>query len=176
MAARVRPALVAAAGASVAVAGVLVRRRKTRSASTSATRVASPLEATGRAHRSALLAATASKATGTWAVDRARRVFADAERREELDAALQLRTAEQVAETLGNLKGALMKLGQMASYLDQGMPEPVREVLAELQQNAPPMAPELAASVVEDELGAPPTELFAEWDPVPIAAASIGQV
>jgi len=38
------------------------------------------------------------------------------------------------------------------------------------------MAPELAAGVVEAELGAPPTEVFAEWDPVPIASASIGQV
>ena len=69
-----------------------------------------------------------------------------------------------------------MKLVQMASYLDQGLPEPIREALAQLQQDAPPMAPELAASVVVAELGAPPTELFAEWDPVPIAAASIGQV
>src|SRR5699024_8065583 len=84
--------------------------------------------------------------------------------------------AEQVAETLGNLKGALMKLGQMASYLDQGMPEPVREALAQLQADAPPMAPELAASVIEAELGAGPETVFAEWDPVPIAAASIGQV
>lgn len=90
--------------------------------------------------------------------------------------ARQVRTAEQVAETLGNLKGALMKLGQMASYLDQGMPEPVREALAQLQADAPPMAPELAASVIRSELGGEPEDVFAEWDPVPIAAASIGQV
>ena len=42
--------------------------------------------------------------------------------------------------------------------------------------NAPPMSPELAAGVVHQELGAPPDELFVEWDPEPIAAASIGQV
>ena len=41
-----------------------------------------------------------------------------------------------------------MKLGQMASYLDQGLPEPVRQALAELQHNAPPMSAELAAQVV----------------------------
>ncbi len=123
-----------------------------------------------------VLARTATRAGGAWAADRARRVFADAERREELDAARQIRTAEQVAETLGNLKGALMKIGQMASYLDQGMPEPVREALAQLQSNAPPMAPELAAQVIEEELGAAPDKLFAEWDERPIAAASIGQV
>src|SRR5207302_3931274 len=59
---------------------------------------------------------------------------------------------------------------------DDGMPEPVRQALAQLQQDAPPMSAELAASVVHSELGAPPERVFAEWDPVPIAAASIGQV
>jgi predicted unusual protein kinase regulating ubiquinone biosynthesis (AarF/ABC1/UbiB family) len=38
------------------------------------------------------------------------------------------------------------------------------------------MSPELAAGVVEAELGLPPERVFARWDPVPIAAASIGQV
>nr|MBA2497348.1 AarF/ABC1/UbiB kinase family protein [Acidimicrobiia bacterium] len=94
----------------------------------------------------------------------------------ELDTRFQLRTAEQVAAALGNMKGAMMKLGQMASYLDQGLPEPVRDALAQLQADAPPMAPELAAEVVERALGAAPDRLFAEWDEVPIAAASIGQV
>ena len=38
------------------------------------------------------------------------------------------------------------------------------------------MSPDLAASVVEAELGAPPERVYLEWDPQPIAAASIGQV
>jgi predicted unusual protein kinase regulating ubiquinone biosynthesis (AarF/ABC1/UbiB family) len=38
------------------------------------------------------------------------------------------------------------------------------------------MSADLAAGVIEKELGAPPDKVFAEWDPVPIAAASIGQV
>ena len=69
----------------------------------------------------------------SYAAHRARRVFADAERRRVLDTEFELRTAEQVAEALGNMKGALMKVGQMASYLDQGLPEHVRATLAELQ-------------------------------------------
>ena len=69
-----------------------------------------------------------------------------------------------------------MKVGQMASYVDDGLPEPVRQALATLQAGAPPMSAELAAEVVERELGRPPDEAFLEWDPEPIAAASIGQV
>src|SRR5262249_49155721 len=98
------------------------------------------------------------------------------ERRAELDAEHQLRTASDVADALGELKGAMMKLGQMASYLDDGLPEPVRAALAGLQQDAPPMAPELCAQVVRQELGDDPERVFASWDPIPIAAASIGQV
>ncbi|QXC59865.1 AarF/ABC1/UbiB kinase family protein [Aquihabitans sp. G128] len=165
----------AAAGVGVVAAGALWRRR--RAARPGATAGGpSPIAATSRGQRNRVLATAATRAGTGWAADRAKRVFADAERREELDAASQLRTAEQVAETLGNLKGAMMKLGQMASYLDQGLPEPVRDALAQLQQDAPPMAPELAAGVVLAELGQRPEVLFAEWDEVPIAAASIGQV
>ena len=106
----------------------------------------------------------------------ARKVFASAERRVELDRERELKTAEAVAERLGNMKGALMKLGQMASYVDDALPAPLREALAQLQSNAPPMSAELAAQVIERSLGAPPEQLFVEWDPQPIAAASIGQV
>ena len=69
-----------------------------------------------------------------------------------------------------------MKLGQMASYLDDALPEPLRAALATLQNSAPPMSAELASAVIAEELGAAPDQLFAEWDPTPIAAASIGQV
>jgi predicted unusual protein kinase regulating ubiquinone biosynthesis (AarF/ABC1/UbiB family) len=163
--------LVGALGAAAAAAAVFARRRGHEPSP-----ITGPIGATGRGRRTLALAGVASRAGGGWAFDQARRTFADAERREELDTASQLRTATQVAEALGNMKGAMMKLGQMASYLDQGLPEPVREGLAQLQQDAPPMAPELASGVVEAELGRPPEKVFAEWDPVPIAAASIGQV
>ena len=171
-----------AVASAVGVAGVAVVRNR-RSDRLDAASIATgpvpalgPIGATGRARRSLITARAASRAGGAWALHRARRTFADAERRDELDLAHQIKTATEVAETLGNLKGAMMKLGQMASFLHQGMPEPVRDALAQLQQDAPPMAPELAAQVIEAELGQPPEKVFAQWDPVPIASASIGQV
>ena len=106
----------------------------------------------------------------------ARKVFAGAERREQLSRAREMKTAQQVANELGNMKGALMKLGQMASYLDDGLPEPMRLALAQLQSNAPPMAIELVHEVLLNELGKPVSEMFVEFDDEPIAAASIGQV
>jgi len=102
--------------------------------------------------------------------------FASDERKAELQARYELRTAEQVADVLGNMKGAVMKLGQMASYLDGGLPEPVRDALAQMQQDAPPMSFELVSGVVERELGGPPATVFASFDTEPMAAASIGQV
>src|SRR5205085_8613620 len=42
--------------------------------------------------------------------------------------------------------------------------------------DVPPMAPSLAEGVIRAELGADPEKLFLDWDPVPAAAASIGQV
>ena len=105
------------------------------------------------------------------------RLFAAAgEKRQELRGDLALRTAEDVADTLGAMKGVLMKVGQMASYVDDGLSPAVRRTLARLQDSVPPMSPELVAAVVEEELGAPPERAFARWDPQPIAAASIGQV
>jgi predicted unusual protein kinase regulating ubiquinone biosynthesis (AarF/ABC1/UbiB family) len=106
----------------------------------------------------------------------ARKVFANAERKEVLSREREMKTAQQVAGELGNMKGALMKLGQMASYLDDGLPESLRLALAQLQSNAPPMSVELVHDVIRQEFGRDVNELFVEFDEEPIAAASIGQV
>jgi predicted unusual protein kinase regulating ubiquinone biosynthesis (AarF/ABC1/UbiB family) len=129
-----------------------------------------------RGRRNLDVAALGVQVGGAYATTAARKLFASAERRVELDRERELKTAEAIADRLGNMKGALMKLGQMASYIDEGLPEPMRIALTELQSNAPPMSAELAAGVIERELGAPPDKVFVEWDPQPIASASIGQV
>lgn len=129
-----------------------------------------------RLHRNTRLARMGARVGTTYATTAARKTFASAERREELDRDRELRSAQQVADELGHMKGALMKLGQMASYLDDGLPEPLRLALSQLQSNAPPMSVDLAISTLEGELGRPLAEAFVEFDPDPIAAASIGQV
>lgn len=168
-----RAQLVAGLAAATAAVGAwaVARARARRSAP-----AAAPGLPVDRARRTAELARIGARAGGDYVSMRARGLLADDARREQLEAEYQLRTAEQVAALLGGMKGALMKLGQMASYLDQGLPEPVREALSQLQSDAPPMAPELVEEVVAAELGAPPVELFAEWDDRPLASASIGQV
>jgi predicted unusual protein kinase regulating ubiquinone biosynthesis (AarF/ABC1/UbiB family) len=168
----------AAIGASTGLAlGMVVARLRRRSGAGDAAGAPGPAVRHGtRMARTTQLTRVGARAGGAFAVHRARRTFASAARRDELDRRFELQTAAQVTEALGHMKGALMKLGQMASYLDQGLPEATREALAQLQQNAPPMHPDLVARAVADALGAPPDEVFERWDPLPVASASIGQV
>ena len=156
-------------GAVLAGAGAAIAARTRR-------RTAGPVSSTSIAARNAQLAAIGARSGAAYAVHRTRLAAAPRERREELEAEYQMRTAAQVADALGNMKGALMKIGQMASYLDDGLPQPVRDALASLQQDAAPMAPELCAHVVRAELGDEPERVFSRWETAPIAAASIGQV
>lgn len=113
---------------------------------------------------------------GRYAGMRVQRVVTPAERRAELDTQFVVRTAADVAKELGEMKGVLMKAGQMLSFVAEGLPDEAQQMLAALQANAAPMAPTLAASVIESELGADPAVLFETWNDLPEAAASIGQV
>lgn len=117
-----------------------------------------------------------ARGTGRYAGMRVRRAITPAERRAELDAQFAIRTAEDVAKELGEMKGVLMKAGQMLSFIAEGVPDEAQTVLAQLQSDAAPMAPSLAAGVVQTELGADPAVLFRTWEDLPVAAASIGQV
>ena len=93
----------------------------------------------------------------------------------------QVQTAEQIVAVLGTMKGAAMKLGQVMSFLDVGLvPEEFREEfqekLAALRDAAPKVSFQQMKKVIEDEYDEPLDEVFETFDPVPIAAASIGQV
>lgn len=105
-----------------------------------------------------------------------RAVVATREHRAALRAQAHLETAEQVARTLGQMKGVFMKLGQILSFAVEGLPPEARAALASLQKDAPPMDFALARGVLERELGGDLGARFRHVDEEPIAAASIGQV
>jgi predicted unusual protein kinase regulating ubiquinone biosynthesis (AarF/ABC1/UbiB family) len=109
-----------------------------------------------------------------WLRLRTRRV--DAARRSELERRFHTRSAEDVTAALGQLRGVAAKVGQLASYLGEGLPPAARATLAQLQADLEPMAPSLLERTLRAELGAAPGRRFARFDPEPVAAASIGQV
>ena len=93
---------------------------------------------------------------------------------------VQQRTAEQLFQTLGELKGGAMKLGQALSILESALPEeiaaPYREQLTRLQDAAPPMSATTVHHVLATELGPGWRKQLVDFDDNPAAAASIGQV
>src|SRR4051812_41590662 len=91
--------------------------------------------------------------------------------------------ARVLAASAGRLKGGLAKVAQLAAYDPGatlggrgGATAQARAVLAGLWDQAPAVSGDAIAGVVEADLGRPPQALFASWDPVPLAAASLGQV
>ncbi|MCX4098824.1 ABC1 kinase family protein [Nocardia sp. alder85J] len=92
-----------------------------------------------------------------------------------------LRSTEQMVLVLGTMKGVAMKLGQMLSVLDLDLVPPehrerFQRRLAVLRDSAPKVSFDTMCAVIEEDAGRPLAELFAEFEPEPIAAASIGQV
>jgi len=86
-----------------------------------------------------------------------------------------VRNAERIVYSLGELKGAAMKVGQMLSLQDTLLPPEVAEVLRALQQQAPPIPFDVVKRQLDAELPGW-RKTIKRLEPVAIAAASIGQV
>ena len=120
------------------------------------------------------LAGMTASVAGGYARSRVRKALGgDAEAE---DHAFRRASGERIARTLGELKGAAMKVGQLASAAKDLFPPEVTEALVSLQRDSPPMAYEVIAAQLEQELGRPPEQLFQHFDRSPFAAASVGQV
>jgi predicted unusual protein kinase regulating ubiquinone biosynthesis (AarF/ABC1/UbiB family) len=154
-------------GAAVAAAAV--------AGSAAAVALRDPLRR-ARLARTARMWRLSARRGADWTAHRVRRAGASDERKAELDTRFVIRSAEDAARELGQMKGAMMKIGQLLGFILEGLPEDAQRALATLQADAPPMAPGLAASVVRRELGQEPERLFRRWTAEPAAAASVGQV
>ncbi|MCB9684185.1 MAG: AarF/ABC1/UbiB kinase family protein [Alphaproteobacteria bacterium] len=83
---------------------------------------------------------------------------------------------ELLVGELDRMKGLAMKVGQILSYMEVGLPEETAAVLARLQRGGEPLSGERVIAVLEAELGAQVDVLFERFDREPVASASIGQV
>lgn len=118
---------------------------------------------------------TASIATKT--VSNSIRNFnADEDQKNEARSKLFQDIGLQIADTLGEMKGAVMKVGQIASQYKDIFPPEVAKAIAKLQRQAPAMPFADIKKQVEKELGKPLEEVFKSFEEQPFAAASIGQV
>jgi len=86
------------------------------------------------------------------------------------------RSANRVLETAASLGGALIKACQFASTRPDLLPAVYIRTLAPLQDRLPPRPWSEIEKAITRELGQPPTEVFAEIEREPVAAASIAQV
>lgn len=132
----------------------------------------------GARRSSALRWGQATRYAGTAASNLGRSEERKAERLE----TRHIESALKMASVLGELKGAAMKIGQMASFIDiDFLPPEYREIyqeqLAKLRSHAPSMPWDQVREVLEEEYEDAPLErLFASFEQEASAAASIGQV
>jgi predicted unusual protein kinase regulating ubiquinone biosynthesis (AarF/ABC1/UbiB family) len=135
----------------------------------------------GRVRRTAQVGSVIGSQGARWAGTRAANLTRSKE-----DGAAQLdkrhlEAAERMVDTLGTMKGAAMKIGQLASFVDTDfLPEEYRDLyqgkLANLRSEAPAMPWRKVQGVLEEEWDEPVEELFEDFGHKAAAAASIGQV
>lgn len=134
---------------------------------------------TGWFQRGAKLAGQTGRSAARFVGTRAK-AFAAPERAQEFLDGFHQQTARQLVEMLGEMKGAAMKVGQLASFYEFSAPTEYlatyKDALTMLQNSAPPMDPEASRQVIKEEFGRSPEEVFATFDDRAVAAASIGQV
>jgi predicted unusual protein kinase regulating ubiquinone biosynthesis (AarF/ABC1/UbiB family) len=136
---------------------------------------------TGRIRRTAQVGSVVGTQGARYAGTRAANI---ARSKDEAADALErrhLEAAERMVQTLGRMKGAAMKIAQLASFIDtEFLPPEYRELyqreLAQLRTQAPRMPWKKVKKVLDEEWAEPVEELFESFGEEAAAAASIGQV
>jgi predicted unusual protein kinase regulating ubiquinone biosynthesis (AarF/ABC1/UbiB family) len=122
------------------------------------------------------LAGMTASVAGDYTRGRIKRLFMSDDRAAEEQQANMARVGARIAGTLGELKGAAMKMGQMASMAKDLLPAEFAAALQTLQSGAPPVDFSVIEAQILEEFGQPVERLFEGFERTPFAAASIGQV
>jgi predicted unusual protein kinase regulating ubiquinone biosynthesis (AarF/ABC1/UbiB family) len=135
----------------------------------------------GRIRRTAQLGSVVGTQGARYAGTRAANLARSPDEASEALEQRHLDAAARMVETLGRMKGAAMKIGQLASFIDtEFLPPEYRELyqeqLASLRSTAPPMPWEKVRAVLDEDWAEPVEELFEDFGHEAVAAASIGQV
>jgi predicted unusual protein kinase regulating ubiquinone biosynthesis (AarF/ABC1/UbiB family) len=132
----------------------------------------------GRAARNAKLASLPVGMAGRAALGFGKRLTGKS--KDEVNAELLDKAAQQLFTVLGELKGGAMKVGQALSVMEAAIPEqygkPYREALTKLQREAPPLPAAKVHRVLDQQLGTKWRDRFRSFDDKSVASASIGQV
>jgi aarF domain-containing kinase len=99
-----------------------------------------------------------------------------ADHKERLLAETHWQTALRLLDSMGYLRGAIMKVGQTLASFPDIVPREFVQTLDRLYFDAPPMHWSLLREMVHNELGASPESVFASFEKRAFAAASLGQV
>lgn len=86
------------------------------------------------------------------------------------------RNARRARDTIVRVQGLFIKVGQLVSILSNFLPEEFRAELESVQDRIPARPLEQIRARLRAELGAEPEALFAHFEPIPIASASLAQV
>ncbi|RLB45111.1 MAG: hypothetical protein DRJ42_30655 [Deltaproteobacteria bacterium] len=96
--------------------------------------------------------------------------------RAERDTQRHLENAKRALQTMTEVRGPLMKIGQLLTMQTNLVPRAWADELGSLLEDAPPLRYEAIREVIEEDLGGPVEELFGSFDTDAVAAASLGQV
>lgn len=127
---------------------------------------------TSRLERAGKFLNTGARVGGNYLKYYGKRVFSGKDDRD----GLQVQNAEEIYNTLGNLKGGALKIAQMMSMDEGVLPEAFTSKFAQAQYSAPPLSFPLVAKTFKQSFGKGPMDLYDSFTKNAVAAASIGQV
>ena len=132
---------------------------------------------TGRLSRLAKMTGLSTRVSSSYVVEKVKGVFQDEEERARSRLRAHIKNAERMVDTMGHMKGALMKVGQMLSLGDDDhVPREFTDILTRLQADAPTLPFERVYDEIVAALKVQPDQIFERIDAEPLAAASLAQV